>query len=277
MKTLQEVMKVIRAKNNGHIDYRTVIGKVCKQYNKNMEVVTSVNYDQNNNTEYTTDKQVFDPDLDGDDDSNESTDIDNDSITEELSRRVRDGGDTVTKDEDEEGRARRARKNSSLSKTERNRISRKAARTRNLRQSDINKSKDKREKSIDKKERLGISEMKTFEELMEGPIDWFFKKLHGYLQQRSYDNLEVEYDHGIRRNLLDNPDQFKDVSTPPEDAQDLLLASAYMKYKKEGKDLHDFFHLEPSILKYIGMTDEQWSANRLKHFERVKEKYNLPD
>jgi len=201
-------------------------------------------------------------------------DVDHDNLFEELSRRVGDGGKSVDKKEDEKGRARNARNNSSLSRLERKRISRKAAATRTKRQSDIDSSKEKREVSIDKRERIGLSEMKTFDKLIsEGPIDWLFSKLENYLKQKQYEKLEQFFDNESSWNIHNDPDQFKNMGNTPTKFMDLSLAKEYMQYKRTGK-------IRPPVegfLKFMGWSLEKYNEVSLKSYDKIKEKYNLPD
>lgn len=135
MKNLHEVMKVIRAKNNNQIDYRTTIGKVCKTYSKNMCLTQVIDLVINDDIELSVDDRI---------------------LKEEESRRVQNAGKEVKKEQDEEGRARDARKNSSLSRADRLAISRKSARTRRKSKSDVDKAVKRRNKSNDKRERLNL-------------------------------------------------------------------------------------------------------------------------
>ena len=307
-------MKVIRAKQNGHLDNRTTIGKVSKKFNKAMEISTIADfnepkpladsiteghewYSDNNNKwngkTFSKEKvakffKVNPKDIqriwviddrfgidtpNGDHNIRMWPDVDHDNLFEELSRRVGDGGKSIDKKEDEKGRARNARHTSSLSRSERRRISRKAANTRTKRQSDIDSSKEKRERSIEKREKLGLSEMKTFDQLIsEGPIDWILKQIETFLNRKQYDNLEVVFDHAVKRNMFDNPGQFKNAVAPPEDTLDLMSAANYLKYKKTGK-----ISVLPGLLKFAGISEEDYEEYMKRRFEIVKKKFNLPN
>lgn len=130
----------IRTKKNGIIDFRTTVGAVSNKFAK---LVANVETDY---IETPIKKAIA---------KKPSSELPTEEITEKVVRRVIDG--KVVKDEDEQTKRRKANSNSSLTRAERTRISKKSANTRSKDKAGVRKSVEERSKAAAKRAVLGLN------------------------------------------------------------------------------------------------------------------------
>jgi len=138
---LEDVCAEIKVKKNGHIDFRTTIGRTTKAFIDRMEDPNAVKDPET--TALAKEAAKKKP----------SSQVP-DKINEEVVRRVLDG--EVIKSVDATTQKRKANKNSSLSQQERRRISLKAAKTRKKDKSGERDAIEARAKSNAKRDLLNL-------------------------------------------------------------------------------------------------------------------------
>lgn len=142
LQSILESVAPVKSKAGGIIDYRTLVGRTSNDFLKRL-----VNTDVETDAAQKTIKKAIA--------QKPSNELPTEEVTEQTVRRVLDN--KVVKDRDEKTKRRQANRNSSLSASERSKVSRDAARTRAKDKSGVRDAVKKRERSNKKRDLLNLN------------------------------------------------------------------------------------------------------------------------